>query len=153
MADIVTNHAMNDDNKNMSTLNIYCGILSTCHNNHYRWLNSLSGSLSLYVFMSLWSCWKSPCHAFTSPSCSLREKSSLPVFWKHGEPCQDILRNRKERIVYHINIILIFKTDFIDSNHITKITWKTGIWWLVIVPFSVTTSLTITLQNNYCMYI
>jgi len=21
--------------------------------------------------MSLWSCWKSPCHAFTSPSCSL----------------------------------------------------------------------------------
>ena len=22
----------NDDNKNMSTLNTYCGILSTCHN-------------------------------------------------------------------------------------------------------------------------
>ena len=22
----------------------------------------------------------SPCHAFTSPSCSLREKSSLPIF-------------------------------------------------------------------------
>ena len=45
MADIAeTNHAMNDDNfpkaklrpcddyKNMSTLNTYCGILSTCHN-------------------------------------------------------------------------------------------------------------------------
>ena len=54
MADIETNHAMNDDTilliinfdsnfpnaklcpyddyKNMSTLNTYCGILSTCHN-------------------------------------------------------------------------------------------------------------------------
>jgi hypothetical protein len=45
MADIAeTNHAMNDGNfpnaelrpydnyKNMSTLNTYCGILSTCHN-------------------------------------------------------------------------------------------------------------------------
>ena len=33
--------------------------------------------------MSLWSCWKSPCHVFTSPSCSLREKScpSLSVLW------------------------------------------------------------------------
>jgi hypothetical protein len=34
-----------DDYKNMSTLNTYCGILSTCHNykkNYYRWLNSLS---------------------------------------------------------------------------------------------------------------
>ena len=30
--------------------------------------------------MSLWRCWKSPCHAFTSPSWSLREKSSLPIF-------------------------------------------------------------------------
>jgi hypothetical protein len=29
----------------------------------------------------------SPCHAFTSPSCSLREKSSLPIFCKCGEPC------------------------------------------------------------------
>jgi hypothetical protein len=37
--------------------------------------------------MSLWSCWKSPCHVFTSLSCSLREKSSLPVFCKCGEPC------------------------------------------------------------------
>ena len=57
MADIAeTNHAMNDnyyfdgtpmrncghnidDYKNMSTLNTYCGILSTCHNykkNYYR---------------------------------------------------------------------------------------------------------------------
>jgi hypothetical protein len=27
----------------------------------------------------------SPCHAFTSPSCSLREKSSLPNFCKCGE--------------------------------------------------------------------
>jgi len=36
--------------------------------------------------MSLWSCWKSPCHAFTSPSCYLGEKSSLPVFCKCGEP-------------------------------------------------------------------
>ena len=27
----------------------------------------------------------SPCHAFTSPSCSLREKSSLPIFCKCGE--------------------------------------------------------------------
>ena len=35
---------------------------------------------------SLWSCWKSSCHAFTSPSCSLREKSSLPVYCKCGEP-------------------------------------------------------------------
>ena len=26
----------------------------------------------------------SPCHAFTSPSCSLREKSSLPIFCKCG---------------------------------------------------------------------
>jgi hypothetical protein len=67
MADIAeTNHAMNDDYyfdgnfpnaklrpyndyKNMSTLNTFCGILSTvhvwCHNykkNYYRWLNSLS---------------------------------------------------------------------------------------------------------------
>ena len=34
-----------DDCKNMSTLNTYCGIWSTCHNykkNYYRWLNSLS---------------------------------------------------------------------------------------------------------------
>ena len=31
--------------------------------------------------MCLWSCWKSPCHIFTSPSCSLREKSSLSVLW------------------------------------------------------------------------
>jgi hypothetical protein len=34
-----------DDYKNMSTLNTYCGILSTCHNykkNYYRWLNSFS---------------------------------------------------------------------------------------------------------------
>jgi hypothetical protein len=29
----------------------------------------------------------SPCHAFTSPSCSPREKSSLPIFCKCGEPC------------------------------------------------------------------
>ena len=36
--------------------------------------------------MSLWSCWKSPCHVFTSLSCSLREKSSLPIFCKCGEP-------------------------------------------------------------------
>ena len=28
----------------------------------------------------------SPCHAFTSPSRSLREKSSLPIFCKCGEP-------------------------------------------------------------------
>ena len=28
----------------------------------------------------------SPCHAFTSPSCSLREKSSLLIFCKCGEP-------------------------------------------------------------------
>ena len=28
----------------------------------------------------------SPCHAFTSSSCSLREKSSLPTFCKCGEP-------------------------------------------------------------------
>ena len=28
----------------------------------------------------------SPCHAFTSPSCSLREKSSLPIICKCGEP-------------------------------------------------------------------
>ena len=28
----------------------------------------------------------SPCHAFISPSCSLREKSSLPIFCKCGEP-------------------------------------------------------------------
>ena len=28
----------------------------------------------------------SPCHAFTSPSCSLMEKSSLPIFCKCGEP-------------------------------------------------------------------
>jgi hypothetical protein len=28
----------------------------------------------------------SPCHAFISPSCSLREKSSLPFFCKCGEP-------------------------------------------------------------------
>jgi hypothetical protein len=27
------------------------------------------------------------CHAFTSPSCSPREKSSLPIFCKCGEPC------------------------------------------------------------------
>ena len=27
----------------------------------------------------------SPCHAFTSPLCSLREKSSLPIFCKCGE--------------------------------------------------------------------
>jgi hypothetical protein len=32
MADIVMNRAMNEDYKNMSTLNTYCGILSTCHN-------------------------------------------------------------------------------------------------------------------------
>jgi len=29
--------------------------------------------------MPLWNCWKSLCHAFTSPSCSLREKSSLLI--------------------------------------------------------------------------
>ena len=34
----------------------------------------------------LWSCWKSCCHAFTSPSCSLSEKSNLPIFCKCGEP-------------------------------------------------------------------
>ena len=28
----------------------------------------------------------SPCHAFTSTSCYLREKSSLPIFCKCGEP-------------------------------------------------------------------
>ena len=39
-----------------------------------------------YGIISLWSWWKSPRHAFTSPSCSLREKSSLPVFRKCGEP-------------------------------------------------------------------
>ena len=27
--------------------------------------------------MSLWIIWKSPCHAFTTPSCSLRKKSSF----------------------------------------------------------------------------
>ena len=27
-----------------------------------------------------------PCHAFASPPCSLREKSSLPIFCKCGEP-------------------------------------------------------------------
>ena len=32
--------------------------------------------------------WKSPCHAFTSPSCSLREKSSVPIVCKCGEPCK-----------------------------------------------------------------
>jgi hypothetical protein len=32
----------------------------------------------------------SPCHAFTSPSYSLREKSSLHIFGKCGEPCLDI---------------------------------------------------------------
>jgi hypothetical protein len=34
--------------------------------------------------MSLWCCWKSPCHTFTSPSWSLKEKSSLPIFCKCG---------------------------------------------------------------------
>ena len=36
--------------------------------------------------MSLWHCWKSSCHAFTSPLWSLREKSSLPLFSKCDEP-------------------------------------------------------------------
>jgi hypothetical protein len=36
--------------------------------------------------MSLWSCWKSFCHTFTSPSCSLREKSGLPIFYTYDEP-------------------------------------------------------------------
>ena len=36
--------------------------------------------------MSLWICWKSPCHAFTSPSWSLRERSSLPIFCRCGGP-------------------------------------------------------------------
>ena len=35
---------------------------------------------------------RSTCHAFISPSCSLREKSSLPVFCKCGEPCTIILK-------------------------------------------------------------
>ena len=37
--------------------------------------------------MSLWSCWKSHCHALSSPSCSLREKSSIPIYYKCGKPC------------------------------------------------------------------
>jgi hypothetical protein len=40
----------------------------------------------------------SPCHAFTSPSCSLREKSSLPIFCKCGELC-------------NIQIILLYLID------------------------------------------
>ena len=58
---------------------------------------------------------KSPCHVFTSPSCSLREKSSLsvmssllphvlwgkkksslPVFCKWGEPCYLIFLSKAE---------------------------------------------------------
>jgi hypothetical protein len=73
--------------------------------------------------MSLWSCWKSPCHVFTSLSCSLRETSILPVFCKCGEPCNvNILfvktwitvRLEKnitfcnQRVQYRNNISLIF---------------------------------------------
>ena len=56
--------------------------------------------------MSPWSCWKSPCHAFTSSSCSLREKSSLSVFCKCGEPWTPINQSKIIPLQYFYQIFL-----------------------------------------------
>ena len=50
MADILTNREMNDDYKNMSTLNTYCGILSTCHNYKKKSLSSIEFFVEIIIF-------------------------------------------------------------------------------------------------------
>ena len=50
MADIVTNRAMNDDYKNMSTFNTYCGILSTCHNYKNKSLSLIEFFVGIIIF-------------------------------------------------------------------------------------------------------
>ena len=47
---------------------------------HFKWFFKwCKETIHFCGNMSLWSCWKSPRHAFTSPSYTLREKSSLCV--------------------------------------------------------------------------
>ena len=50
MADIVTNRAMNDDYKNMSTLNTYCGIMGTCHNYKNKSLSLIEFFVRIIIF-------------------------------------------------------------------------------------------------------
>jgi hypothetical protein len=51
-------------------------------------------------------------HAFTSPSCSLREKSSLPIFCKCGEPWWVVTSNQVHGQVYSIqNYVIKFVSD------------------------------------------
>ena len=50
MADIVMNRAMNEDYKNMSTLNTYCGILSTCHNYKKKSLSLIEFFVRIIIF-------------------------------------------------------------------------------------------------------
>jgi hypothetical protein len=50
MADIVMNRAMNEDYKNMSTLNTYCGILSTCHNYKKKSLSLIEFFVGIIIF-------------------------------------------------------------------------------------------------------
>jgi hypothetical protein len=50
MVDIVTNHAMYHDYTNMSTLNTYCGILSTCHNYKNKSLSLIEFFVGIIIF-------------------------------------------------------------------------------------------------------
>jgi len=52
MADDVTNHAMNHDYTNMSTLYTctYCGILSTCHNYKNKSLSLIEFFVGIIIF-------------------------------------------------------------------------------------------------------
>ena len=68
----------------------------------------------IFAKTCLWRCWKSPCHAFTSLSWSLREKSSLPVFCKCGEPWM-VLWWSSFKIVYN-NPNLSFKMATVTKN-------------------------------------
>ena len=63
-------------------------ILAKAHSNNF-----FNDAKKQYIFAEtcLYEAVGSLRHAFTSPSCSLREKSSLPVFCKCGEPCNQYL--------------------------------------------------------------
>ena len=73
--------------------------------------------------MPLWHCWKSPCHPFTSPSRSLREKSSLPVFYR----CLSVYTGKINKDSLHSDFIqscCLFMVQFRQvSLHSKKNLW------------------------------
>jgi hypothetical protein len=81
------------------------------------------------------------CHAFTSLSCFLREKSSLPIFRESGEPCKhniidfyvllwDVILDRPDKSLINILCLICFAQNrLLIASHIPGSAFNaTWIW-------------------------